>query len=229
MDRFKISGEALVNFYQDDTSLLQVFKDIEMDLKATNQVVCQYIVNGKEISEIDETSYHDMKLTEITSLEYLSENVNELLMDVLQGWIDAFPEMINYAEQLSSKMRYDGVKNSIKGIRQLLDNYDYLISSIISIKGLIGNSAAAGLSLLYESEQTTKKTLAEAIAAIEKKDFVCLADIIEYELVNSLRLWERLLGDLIIVLSGEKSIDHLSRNSGLKIISHFSSGGRMAN
>lgn len=229
MDRFKITGEKLVNFYDTETKLMQVFRDIEMDLKATNQVVCQYIINGRELSETDETSFHEMNLSDVQTLEYLSENINELLIDVLEGWLDAFPEMIGHTEKISSQIRFDGVQKSFKNIQVLLENYEYLISSIISIKSLVGNSAAAGLSMLFEAEEKTKVTLKEAITAIEKKDFVCLADIVEYELITSLQIWEKLLSDLLIVLKGEKSVEHLSRNSGLKIISNFSAGGRLAN
>lgn len=229
MDRFKITGDKLVGFYENGTTLMQVFKDIELDLKATNQVVCQYIINGKEISEVDETTYQGMSLSEVQTLEYLSENINELLIDVLAGWLDAFPELIGHTEKLSSQIRFDGVQRSFKNIQVLLENYEYLISSVISIKSLLGNSAAAGLSMLSEAEEKTKTTLSEAITAIEKKDFVCLADIVEYELITSLQIWEKLLADLLIVLRGEKSVEHLSRNNGLKIISNFSGGGRLAN
>jgi len=229
MDRFKITGDKLVGFYGSETKLMQVFKDIELDLKATNQVVCQYIINGKEISEVDENSYQDMNLNDIQTLEYLSEKINELLIDVLASWLDAFPEMIGNTEKISSQIRFDGVQKSFKNIQVLLENYEYLISSIISIKSLVGDSAAAGLAILSEAEEKTKATLSEAITAIEKKDFVCLADIVEYELITSLQIWEKLLSDLLIVLRGEKSVEHLSRNSGLKIISNFSSGGRLAN
>tara|TARA_B110001454_G_scaffold219200_1_gene251850 strand:+ start:76339 stop:77028 length:690 start_codon:yes stop_codon:yes gene_type:complete len=229
MDRFKITGDKLVGFYGSETKLMQVFKDIELDLKATNQVVCQYIINGKEVSEVEESSFQDMNLTDIQTLEYLSENINELLIDVLAGWLDAFPEMIGHTEKISSQIRFDGVQKSFKNIQVLLENYEYLISSIISIKSLVGDSAAAGLAMLSEAEEKTKTTLSEAITAIEKKDFVCLADIVEYELITSLQIWEKLLSDLLIVLKGEKSVEHLSRNSGLKIISNFSAGGRLAN
>lgn len=229
MDRFKITGDKLANFYATETKLMQVFKDIEMDLKATNQVVCQYIINGKEVSETDESNYHEMNLGEVRTLEYLSENINELLIDVLEGWLDAFPEMIGHTEKISSQIRFSGVQKSFKNIQVLLENYEYLISSIISIKTLVGDSAAAGLAMLFEAEQKTKVTLSEAITAIEKKDFVSLADIVEYELITSLQIWEKLLSDLLIVLKGEKSVEHLSRNSGLKIISNFSSGRRLAN
>lgn len=229
MDRFKITGDKLVNFYEKETKLMQVFKDIEMDLKATNQVVCQYIINGRELSETDESNFHEMSLGDVITLEYLSENINELLIDVLAGWLDAFPEMIGHTEKISSQIRFDGVQKSFKNIQVLLENYEYLISSIISIKNLVGNSAAAGLSMLFDAEEKTKTTLSEAITAIEKKDFVCLADIVEYELITSLQIWEKLLTDLLIVLKGEKSVEHLSRNNGLKIISNFSGGRRLAN
>lgn len=229
MDRFKISGTKLVDFYNSETTLQQVFTDIESDLKKSNQVVCQYIVNGKELGEADEQNYFHMKLTQIDTLEYLSENINELLIDVIQGWVEAFPEMITNTELISKQIRFSGVQSAFKKIEVLIENYEYLISSIISIKNLMGDSAAAGLFELTKAEDKTKSMLEEALTAVEKKDFVCLADIIEYELITSLQQWEKLLVNLLGLLNGEKAVGHSSRDSGYKIISSFTCRGRMAN
>lgn len=229
MDRFKINGAKLVDFYNTDTTLGQVFSDIESDLKKSNQVVCQYIVNGKELGEVDETQYFKMKLSQVDTLEYLSENVNELVIDVLQGWVDSFPELMNHTEMISKQIRFSGVQSAFGKIQVLIENYEFLISSVISIKNLLGDSAAAGLAELSNAEDKTKAMLEEALTAVEKKDFVCLADIIEYELVTSLQLWEKLLTNLLGLLNGEKSVDKHSGNNGYKIISSFTPRGRMAN
>lgn len=229
MDRFKINGSKLVDFYNQETTLGQVFNDIESDLKQSNQVVCQYIVNGKELGETDEQGYFDMRVTQVETLEYLSENINELLIDVLQGWIEAFPEMIENTEKISKQIRFSGVQSAFRKIEVLIENYEYLISSVISIKNLMGDSAAAGLANLSEAELKTKSMLEEALTAVEKKDFVCLADIIEYELITSLQTWEKLLVNLLSLLNGEKAVDNGSRDNGYKIISSFTSRGRMAN
>ncbi len=229
MDRFKINGQKLIDFYNRETTLGQVFKDIESDLKKSNQVVCQYIVNGKELVESEEQGYFEMNLSQVITLEYLSENINELLVDVLQSWIEAFPEMIQNTELISKQIRFSGVQSAFKKIEVLIENYEYLISSVISIKNLMGDSAAAGLARLSEAELKTKTMLEEALTAVEKKDFVCLADIIEYELITSLQNWEKLLVNLLNLINGEKTVDIHARNNGYKIISSFTSRGRMAN
>ena len=229
MDRFKINGSKLFDFYTTNTTLQQVFSDIEADLKKSNQVVCQYIVNGKELGEMEEESYFSMTISEVETLEYLSENIHELIIDVIQGWVDAFPEMIQNTEMIAGQIRFSGVQSVFSKIQVLIENYDYLISSIISIKNLLGDSAAAGLAGLCRAEDKTKAMLEEALLAVEKKDFVCLADIIEYELVSSLVEWEKLLIDLLRVLNGEKTVDNANRSREFKIIPSFTSRGRMAN
>lgn len=229
MDRFKINGAKLVDFYNIETTLGQVFSDIESDLKKSNQVVCQYIVNGQELGEVDEAQYFKMKLSQVETLEYLSENVNELVIDVLQGWLDSFPELMSHTEMISKQIRFSGVQSAFGKIQILIENYEFLISSIISIKNLLGDSAAAGLSELSKAEDKTKAMLEEALSAVEKKDFVCLADIIEYELVSSLVEWEKLLIDLLRVLNGEKTVDNANGSREFKIIPSFTSRGRMAN
>jgi len=157
MDRFKINGNKLVDFYNQETTLQQVFKDIESDLKQANKVVCQYIVNGIELGESDEVDFSKMKLDEVQTLEYLSEDIHELLVDVIEGWIEAFPEMIQNTEKVSKQIRFSGVKSAFKNIEVLIENYEFLISSIISIKTLLGNSAAAGLAHLAMAEEKTKQ------------------------------------------------------------------------
>ncbi|MCB0370977.1 MAG: hypothetical protein KDD45_16540, partial [Bdellovibrionales bacterium] len=174
-------------------------------------------------------NYFNMQLSQVETLEYLSEDINELLVDVMKGWLDAFPEMIENTEKISNQIRFSGVQSAFKKIEVLIENYEYLISSIISIKNLIGDSAAAGLAHLSLAEEKTKSMLSEALMAVEKKDFVCLADIIEYELITSLQNWEKLLLDLLNLLNGEKAVDNRARQDRYKIISSFTSRGRMAN
>jgi hypothetical protein len=193
MDRYKIDGLELVQFYNEETKLSKVFTDIENDLKANKQVVCQYIVNGQPILEEDELLYSSWCLDQVDSLEYLTENVDRLVSDVIQGWIDAIPELVTQTEKSAYELKFQRTAKTLMVIGELLDNCNYFVQSMESMYPMLRNSSAAGLGVFTEAEQQTQKALAESLVAFEKKDFVLLADNLEYELISCLELWKKSL------------------------------------
>lgn len=190
MERFKVSGQDLRNFYQGNIALGQVFSDIEQDLRSTNQVVCRYIINGMEIQESDEVRFSTVTLEEIETLEYLTENSRDITSIVLKGWIEALPELIQNTENLSQRMRAQGLSGLLKPIHDLVQNCEYLIDSTMTIKATMGDQfLGAGPVDWFKAEELSKKTVTEALRALENKDFVLLADVLEYDLNNVLQLW----------------------------------------
>jgi hypothetical protein len=203
VDRYKVSGQELCQHYSEATTLSQVFSDIERELKANQQVVCQFIVNGMALREEDEMKFSTLRLNEVTTLEYLTEKTQTLVESVMNGWIEALPELIEKSEALSVKIRQQGITSHLRDIRDLVDNCQFLISSIISLKGILGDSIMAGITRWEEAEVQTQKTLKEAIEVIEKKDFAQLADVVDYDLNHGLQLWLGILKNVQTIYTGK--------------------------
>lgn len=204
MERFKVTGEELRNFYQEQTQLSRVFNDIENDLKATNQVVCRYIVNGLELKESDEARFGTVSLDEIVTLEYMTENSTDLVGEVLRAWIEALPELMTKTEALSKRMRVQGLSGLLKSIHELVQNCEFLIESVMSLKELLGDRyLVTGPVDWGKAEEQSKVTVLEALRALENKDFVLLADVLEYDLNNCLQMWNEHLQVLEKKLNGE--------------------------
>jgi hypothetical protein len=205
MERFKVSGEELRGFYNNPaTPLEDVFMDIEVDLAVNNQVVCRYIVNGLEISENDESKFAEVTLDQVETLEYLTENSHDLVGIVLRGWIDALPELQEKTEKLSQRMRTLGLSGLFKPIHDLVQNCEFLIDSVVTMKAMMGPQFIGGLPIDWApAEQASKKTVTEALRALENKDFVLLADVLEYDLNNVLQMWSQHLKALERSLNGE--------------------------
>ncbi|WII70747.1 hypothetical protein QJS83_09770 [Bdellovibrio sp. 22V] len=206
MERFKVTGEELRNFYQENISLARVFSDIEQDLRSTNQVVCRYIINGLEINESEEERFSTVKLDQIETLEYLTENGRELTGIVLRGWIDALPELIQNTEKLAKRMRSQGLSGLFKSIHDLVQNCEFLIDSTLMIKTTMGDQFLVSSPVdWFKAEEESKKTVTEALRALENKDFVLLADVLEYDLNNVLQMWLDHLRVLEKTLNGDDS------------------------
>lgn len=227
MERFKVSGEDLRNFYAENISLGKVFTDIENDLRATNQVVCRYIVNGLEVSEAQETRFATVKLDEVETLEYLTENGRDITALVLKGWIEALPELIEKTEQLAKRMRVQGFSGLLKSIHDLVQNCEFLIESTINLKATMGDQFFGASPVdWYKTEEESKKTVRQALNALENKDFVLLADVLEYDLNNVLQMWLDHLQVLEKSLHGEYAGSHIhSEQTG----SHSLGRKRLAN
>jgi hypothetical protein len=203
MDRFKVSGQELCQHYTEATLLSQVFGDIEHELKQNKQVVCQFIVNGMALREEDEEKFSTLPLKDITTLEYLTEKTQTLVDGVIDGWINALPELIDKTEKLSLKIRNHGIHNHLKDVRDLVDNCQFLISSIISLKNILGDAVIAAVPRWEEAENSTQKTLRQAIASFEKKDFAELADVVDYDLNHGLQLWLEILESVEAIYTGK--------------------------
>lgn len=209
MERFKVSGQELRDFYQENISLGKVFTDIESDLRSSNQVVCRYIVNGLEVSEAQESRFATVKLEEIDTLEYLTENSRDITSIVLKGWIEALPELMEKTELLAKRMRLQGFSGLFKAIHDLVQNCEFLIDSTITLKATMGDQFLVSSPVDWaKAEEESKKTVGEALRALESKDFVLLADVLEYDLNNVLQMWLDHLRVLEKSLNGEDAGAH---------------------
>lgn len=224
MERFKVSGQELRDFYRGETSLGRVFMDIERDLKSNNQVVCQFIVNGMELRESDEQRFSAISLSEVETLEYLAEESASLMGSVISSWIGALPELIINTESLAGRLRRSGSQGTCKAIHDLVENCEYLVGSMVSLKAMMGDRLAGHNLQWPEAEELSHRAVRQALRALENKDFVQLAEILEYDLNHALQIWfESLvqLGEVFDIDCGESAL-------ALQVGSHSGRRGRRA-
>lgn len=196
MERYRVSGEDLRGFYPAGTALGDVFRDIERELKAENRVVCRYVVNGMTVAEKDEDRFAAFDLAQVVTLEYLSEHTDALLRDVVNGWLDAIPELQQGGEDLATRLKAGATKTGIiKALRDLVENCEFLADSIQSARTVIGDGVAIDVNVT-PAEETTKKALRDALRYLEIQDFVQLALVIEYDLNHGLEQWAEILKDM---------------------------------
>ncbi len=226
MERFKVSGQELRDFYKTETQLGRVFSDIERDLKSVNQVVCQFIVNGLELRDSEEARFVGISLTEVETLEYLTEGTEILIESVLDSWIDALPELIMHTEQLAQHIRTAGLVGSYKAIHDLVENCEYLVGSMVSLKSLKGEAGTKASRAWENAEQASHIAVKQAITALETKDFVQLADILEYDLNHALQSWHESLVQLGEVF---EICEDGQPASTAQTRSHLGGRGRLAN
>ena len=145
-------------------------------------------------------------LKEVTTLEYLSERSSALVDTVIEGWIQALPELIGKCEKLSAEIRKQGIQHHLKDVRDLVDNCQFLISSIISLKNILGDAVIAAVPSWEKAESSTQNSLQQALIAFEKKDFAELADVVDYDLNHGLQLWLEILESVEAIYTGKPTV-----------------------
>lgn len=213
MEKYSIQVNELLKVYSKDTMLKYIFRDIEQELKFEDQVVCQFIVNGIELHESEEAKFSELSLNDISTLEYLSEDSDIILQDVVENWLKALPEMVIHTEELAKEIRTQGIKGKVKKVYDLIENCDFLISSLISLKQILKNKLADTHLNCQNIEENNRKAIKEAFEAIKAKNFDQFSYILEYDLINCFDQWQNFLLELKNHLKGVRIAGSKINNS----------------
>jgi hypothetical protein len=154
------------------------------------------------LEEKEEARFASLPIAQVDSLEYLCEKSERLLLEVVDGWMHALPEMIVGAEKLADSLRQGIPSGLIKSVYDLVENCEFLINSLISGRSLLGDSYATGLDGFDKVEKMTRETVTEAVRRLEAQDLVQLALVIEYDLNHCLQEWLTVLGRFREAISG---------------------------
>ncbi len=197
-------GTELRDFYKAEIKLDKVFADIEKDLQACDRVVCQFIVNGLEFSENDEQKFSGMSIGEIETLEYLTEDKAIIHFQVAEGWVEALPELISASEKLAEKIRVGGTRSLWKEIKDLSDNCLFLVSSLDTLRSLVGDRYLSALTNWSVSENNLLVAAKHLTAAAENKDEKKLAIVLDFDLPSALENWREVLVKLLELFNRDK-------------------------
>jgi hypothetical protein len=189
MSQLTFQGKDLQVKFGGDTKLEVAFRHIEAELKAVNEVVCQFKVNGMALDEQAEKTLAASPLAEIDLIEVTSERPNILLNEVLKNWIEQIPNMIQRNDTLSSDFRFKGLEGQMKSLVDLIDDCQLLIESLLSIQSVFSDMADVQSEQWLGAQSKMSAAVGEVLSAFQNKNGTLLADILEYDMGHSLQLW----------------------------------------
>ncbi|MGZ5279484.1 MAG: hypothetical protein ACXWC9_06060, partial [Pseudobdellovibrionaceae bacterium] len=189
MSQLLFQQQELVARFGSEVTLGEIFLQIENDLKALSEVVCQFKVNGLALDEQGEKRLASVQLGELQTLEVFSQQPRAILGDVLTNWVKQIPALIERNDELAGLIRFKGVEGQLKSLVELIDQCQLLIDSIISIDSVFPELMMVQSEKWKKAQKQTASAIGEALQAFQKKDFNWLADILEYDLGHSLQTW----------------------------------------
>jgi hypothetical protein len=188
------SSAEIGNLYSTCQSLSEVISSIESDCAKRGEVVCEININGMVLTEEQELKFAKSDVEEIKQLTIKVSGLGDLLDDSLVAIWQYIPEMARISLSASDKFRKDELEQGcaslssiIQGSSWLVDMFTQLRSNrIIALKGLSEEQWS-------RNEVTLLDVTKQMSQALERKDYVLLADVLEYDWITVLQDWLTLL------------------------------------
>lgn len=188
--------QVLAQKFPMNASLDTIIKAIEEELRPTGEVVCQFKVNGLNLTEEAEQRLAFVNLSEIQMIEVSSQQPGQILEKILQTWTERIPAIIELNDNLADKMRTDGVEGSLKAFVDLIDDCQLIVDSVISINRLFSHLEGVQSQAWQNAEILIADGIGQSLTAFEKKDYPLLSDVLEYDLGHALQSWLEILTTL---------------------------------
>ncbi len=209
METLNYKNSDLLHNFKSDSTLSSLIQRIEDQQRIFKKVVCSVKVNGLLFSSEDEKKYKDLQVNEITSLEVGIESIDLIIFEVNQKWLESIPKLITQAESLALQIRYKGVEGVFKKLVQLVEDYQLLVDTLISLKSLKVSEEITGTARWDANEELTVKCIHECIHSLQKKDYNTLSDVLEYDIAHTLQEWHEFLQRL----AAKQIENHSTRDS----------------
>jgi hypothetical protein len=167
----------------------ELIKQIEVDQLREGNVVCQFVINGIKLSDADEIRMKSLNISDLESVTLLIAKPENLLREIIQNWKNEIPKIIAHADGLSSLIRERGMESQISSFIQLIESCQLLVQSLISLSNVIDTQKIFETGQWFLSERLLADAIGETLNVFDQKDSTTLADVIEYDLANSLVNW----------------------------------------
>lgn len=190
MKTFVMSASEVKSQFPDVGTYEQLFRALEEKYSLVGEVICSFNVNGHALTEAMEGRVGTGSIDEIQTIEIQTDVVSNLIVEVMQSWLPVIPEMTERIDQLSQKIKAEGITGNLQSLVKSIDDCQLLIDSVISIGSVLGQHPIVRSEAWRNAESKTAAAVGEALQSFQKKDFVTLADVLEYDLAHSLNQWQ---------------------------------------
>jgi hypothetical protein len=187
-----LNGKTITCEIHDQQTFSQLLKAIEDTIIAQqSQVLTRIVLNGKELSEEDETDFKNFPANRIQSLELHSREPHELALESLEDAVQIIPQVCQALQSVLQKFDQQNLKQGYQELLTVIDGLAWFFTIYTPTESLFQKQLSD--SELPGCVKSLSGYLPEILDAYEKKDQTSLADLLEYEVLPHLEKIEELL------------------------------------
>ncbi|PIQ99313.1 MAG: hypothetical protein COV66_12080 [Nitrospinae bacterium CG11_big_fil_rev_8_21_14_0_20_45_15] len=173
---------------------------ILQDVDGSKYFISRLLIDGKEVS----ANADDINALPVTEIETLEANVNLLNDSLVKNVTNAqnyLQRLLPGIEKASELFRNENEIEANKFFVQIIDGIDWfsqVLQVVVTVQGFsLDELSIDGKTMKERHDQLTNLTL-QMVDANKNKDWVLLADLLEYEIHPYYEEWETLLPALIL-------------------------------
>lgn len=204
MEAFNFSAQDLEGFFDESSRMSDLFTWIETEFAAQGKLVCQFIINGQRVSEKQELDLAPQPITMAQKIRVLVQSEKELVLDVMESWIQALPELESFIDNHLLKNLDVGSNSFIDQIIQLNEQQQSFVESLMTLKRPL-KRMNVNMEKWDGLEKALHHYVMQCVKAVETKNFVQLLQAVEYDGCEVFNQWKQQLGMSVIEVRNYKS------------------------
>jgi len=177
--------ENMYTFENNQIGMQSLIEKINSELSAENQFFSHLVIDGVEVYEEHE-EYILERINEVKNVEVITMTVGEFINNLLVSLNTYTNRAIPEIERLINEFYQNPLEQSWLSLHQLLDGIDWIYETIKSIDNV--RPEINCWDEFIKAVATFEVELPSLLEAIENKDAILIADIIQYEILPQFRV-----------------------------------------
>ncbi|MEI7973449.1 MAG: hypothetical protein WCH11_03685 [Bdellovibrio sp.] len=154
-------------------------------------MICQIQVNGLQLSEADEEKFALLAKDEIQEIVFQTTSESSVPGRIRELWSLELPRIISSVDDLSQKIRFQGMEGQHLNFVQLIETCQFFVQSLELLRSSVQEKDIQDQ--WQACEQILVKSVGLLFSSFEKKDLLGLSENLEYDLADALQRWLDLL------------------------------------
>lgn len=181
----------IIHQFAECTTLREIINRVESEFALKGEVICEIHVNGMMLSEEDEAKFAESPRAEIRDLTIRSNQPGLLIAQALDSAVAFIPQLSESCLKAAEAFRGHDLQAAQRSFNETLEGCTWLVETLTHIRGAssgVGRPIASA-DRWFEAEKTINRVVREVSAAYTEKDYVLVADLLEYEVTAALEIW----------------------------------------
>lgn len=194
-----LNGSPLdIDGIEENVKVFELVQLVENELKGSNATVMRIFLDGQEFTA-DNPKLAELQLMAYEKAELVASSAADVVREAFADSTEILLHLEDVAGKVASELRLGKVNSAMQKYVELVDGLAWFVTVINDTeKAYAGKMAESS----YEAERQelvakSKEQFKEALKAQENKDWVGVADIVEYEYCEIFRNARALIAKLM--------------------------------
>lgn len=188
------------NSFSDCRDLGEVISKLEKQKWQEGKVICEVLVNDLKLTESDESKFSRTTLEELKTLSVRVKSPDELINGAQESLICWVPIVQDKAIAVAEQLRNGNYVMAMQNLKKVFEGCTWLSDALVLLRNLaLGDRLIDPVfaSNWNQQESQFNQLIRDLMGSLERKDYLELADLLEYEVSSNLDKWLEILGERV--------------------------------